>query len=414
MLRTASSRVALVAAGALLLTGCVWGSYRYGPDRTGSNPVEKTLSVANVGTLQQAWSVNAPAASPSAPAVYISTAYVAAGQYLRAINVINGATLWTVDNGFDLQNNPLVTAPPVVTASGVWAGALGGPAPGCGFGNITEYDRATGAVIRGVNNPFPFCGLGAQPTLFATVDGAGNGFFPFQLQTQGHDVQGLIADARFATVNFTGTPTLGGTHMFASYASAISAFDLNGVTNCVSEPAISNVPVCEPQWQYTVDSAHPVAYTPSALFASQPNGTIAALDPAGCGSPPCAPMWIGDTGTTSALGAPAVANGTVYVGSADGNLYAFAAAGCGNATCAPLWKVATGGTVGDPTVANGVVYFGSADGKVYAADASGCGNATCNALWSSAPGAPVDGEPVIATATVYVSRADGTITAYRP
>jgi len=59
---------------------------------------------------------------------------------------------------------------------------------------------------------------------------------------------------------------------------------------------------------------------------------------------------------------PAVANGTVYVGSDDNNVYALNAA-----TGAKLWNYATGSAVfSSPAVSNMVVYVGSNDGNVYA------------------------------------------------
>src|SRR5207237_1141420 len=76
------------------------------------------------------------------------------------------------------------------------------------------------------------------------------------------------------------------------------------------------------------------------------------------------------TATTGAAvgSSPAVANGTVYVGSEDGNLYAFDAAGTTNCSgtpkaCSPLLTATTGGVVySSPAVANGTVYVGSQDG----------------------------------------------------
>jgi eukaryotic-like serine/threonine-protein kinase len=59
---------------------------------------------------------------------------------------------------------------------------------------------------------------------------------------------------------------------------------------------------------------------------------------------------------------PAVASGTVYVGSNDGKVYAL------NATTGALqWSYATGSNVlSSPAVANGIVYIGSNDHKGYA------------------------------------------------
>jgi eukaryotic-like serine/threonine-protein kinase len=66
------------------------------------------------------------------------------------------------------------------------------------------------------------------------------------------------------------------------------------------------------------------------------------------------------------ISSPAVANGSVYVGSTDGNLYALELA-----TGTQKWKFKTGArVVSSPAVAGGVVYFGSYDGNFYAVDAA--------------------------------------------
>ncbi|HKP30536.1 MAG TPA: PQQ-binding-like beta-propeller repeat protein [Gemmatimonadales bacterium] len=64
------------------------------------------------------------------------------------------------------------------------------------------------------------------------------------------------------------------------------------------------------------------------------------------------------------ISSPAVAGGTVYVGSSDGNIYAV-----DRATGTQRWKFATKGPVhSSPAVANGLVYAGSLDGLFYAVD----------------------------------------------
>jgi PGF-CTERM protein len=72
-------------------------------------------------------------------------------------------------------------------------------------------------------------------------------------------------------------------------------------------------------------------------------------------------VWNYTTGS-EVYSSPAVANGTVYVGSSDSNVYAL------NASTGKLtWSFTTGDWVlSSPAVANGVVYVGSVDGNVYA------------------------------------------------
>lgn len=66
------------------------------------------------------------------------------------------------------------------------------------------------------------------------------------------------------------------------------------------------------------------------------------------------------------ISSPAVANGTVYIGSTDGNLYAVDLQ-----SGTERWKFATKVRVtSSPAVDGGVVYFGSYDGNFYALDAA--------------------------------------------
>ena len=66
------------------------------------------------------------------------------------------------------------------------------------------------------------------------------------------------------------------------------------------------------------------------------------------------------------ISSPAVADGTVFVGSTDGNLYAVDLE-----SGTQKWKLFTGVRVtSSPAVENGVVYFGSYSGRFYAVDAA--------------------------------------------
>ena len=94
---------------------------------------------------------------------------------------------------------------------------------------------------------------------------------------------------------------------------------------------------------------------------------------------------------------PAVADGTVYVGSDDNNVYALNAA-----TGHVLWTYTTGSEINSsPAVANGTVYTGSEDDKVYALNA-----ATGHVLWTYTTGGNVDSTPAVAGGTVYIGSDD--------
>ncbi len=113
------------------------------------------------------------------------------------------------------------------------------------------------------------------------------------------------------------------------------------------------------------------------------------------------------------VSSPAVADGTVLVGSGDGHLYALdAASGKGK------WRVETGGRVrASPAVSGGTVYVGSLDGSVYAADlATGAlkwrfdteGHGLSSARFGF-DRKSIQSSPAVADGTVYIGARDGSL-----
>jgi hypothetical protein len=165
------------------------------------------------------------------------------------------------------------------------------------------------------------------------------------------------------------------------------------------------------------------------------NGTLFAFDASGvtgCSGAPkvCAPLWTSTSITAPTYSAPAVSNGTLYVGSFYTGLYAFDAAGSTNCsttagvkTCTPLWTAPTsGGMGGTPAIAYGTVYTVSGSGILSAFDAAGTTNCsgsgaarTCTPLWASGPGGTgyvTPSSPAVANGVVYFSSTDGGTYAY--
>ena len=94
---------------------------------------------------------------------------------------------------------------------------------------------------------------------------------------------------------------------------------------------------------------------------------------------------------------PAVADGTIYFGSADFRLYAVYAE-----TGEQRWVFQAGSWIqSSPTVADGVVYVGSNDGRLYAVDAD-----TGKELWSFYTKYPVKSSPAVADGTVLFGSDD--------
>jgi outer membrane protein assembly factor BamB len=102
--------------------------------------------------------------------------------------------------------------------------------------------------------------------------------------------------------------------------------------------------------------------------------------------------WIYTTGG-SVESSPAVANGTVFVGSNDYRVYALNAS-----TGAQVWNYTTGNDVtSSPAVANNKVYVGGWDQKVYALNAS-----TGAQVWNYTTGSFVFSSPTAASGKVYI------------
>ena len=108
--------------------------------------------------------------------------------------------------------------------------------------------------------------------------------------------------------------------------------------------------------------------------------------------------WTYTTGS-SVYSSPAVANGTLYVGSDDGNIYALNAT-----TGSSIWTYPTYGSVqSSPTVANGMIIVGSDDYNVYALSLTG------GSVWNYTTNGAVESSPTIANGTVYVGSVDGNL-----
>ncbi len=106
--------------------------------------------------------------------------------------------------------------------------------------------------------------------------------------------------------------------------------------------------------------------------------------------------WVFSTGAPI-HSSPAVAGGTVYVGSRDHNFYALDAA-----TGSLNWEYETESWVdSSPSVAGGTVYFGSNDSRLYALDAE-----SGEKVWEFKTDFPVKAAPAIAAGTLFFGSDD--------
>lgn len=102
--------------------------------------------------------------------------------------------------------------------------------------------------------------------------------------------------------------------------------------------------------------------------------------------------------------APAVVDGTVYVGSDDNRVYALSAS-----DGSERWNVSTGGSVkSSPAVVNDTVFVGSNDGRLYALNAT-----DGTERWTVTTGGAVRSSPTVVADTVYVGSDDGNVYAIR-
>lgn len=111
------------------------------------------------------------------------------------------------------------------------------------------------------------------------------------------------------------------------------------------------------------------------------------------------PQWAVETGE-GVSSSPAVADGTVYVGSYDDNVYALDAA-----DGTKQWTFQMSNDVGSaPAVADGIVYVGKGDDSVYALDA-----ADGTEQWAFDTGFDVYSAPAVADGVVYVGSYDNNV-----
>lgn len=118
----------------------------------------------------------------------------------------------------------------------------------------------------------------------------------------------------------------------------------------------------------------------TGMFALKPDGTL---------------KWSYATGPVTS--SPAVANGSVYVGSYDSKVY------CLNAeNGSPIWSFTTDDLIfSSPAVANGRVYVGSYDHKVY------CLNAENGLpIWSFTTGGVIYSSPAVAYGKIFIGSRD--------
>lgn len=366
-----------------------WPQLHHGPGRTGYQPDETTIAPANVDSLSQGKTY----AGDTAPLIVNGVLYVATNR-LYAYRAAGAATCSTQPSGC----TPLWTAP---------AANFDGMAVADGVVFVTDAEGVQAYDASGMTNCSGTPKVCAPLWATSTNEATGPGFTP------GSGSPVVASGILYVPGYGDGiTPSAGGAY--------VAAFDASGSSGCQVYQNFGTI--CVPMWTTTgipasTGNSGSPAIVNGVIYLA--NGALFAFKASGCSPAPttgCPPLW-----TTAVAGttysAPAVANGTVYVGTWNGPLYAYDAAGCGSASCSPLWTADTGGTGGTPAVVNGIVYTVSAGGTLSAFDAagstscSGTGKArTCTPLWTSAPGGSgfvTMSSPAVANGVVYFSSTNG-------
>ena len=148
----------------------------------------------------------------------------------------------------------------------------------------------------------------------------------------------------------------------------------------------------ERQWRFETGGVVPSpAIANGTVYVGSQDNNVYAIDAADGTE-----QWRFET-ENSVFSSPAIQNGTVYVGGADSNVYALDAA---NGT--EQWRFETGGgVVSSPAIVNDTVYLGSNDNNVYALDA-----ADGTEQWRFETGGEVYRATAILNGTVYVGSED--------
>jgi hypothetical protein len=397
---------------ALLVSAGCWGQPGAGPGNTYANGTESGLTLANVATLDEAWSGRGGVSAVMNGKV-VGAYWTGSGVDVVAHDVGSGNEAWsrTLTPAGAVSGYP--THPPVVTGDDVWAGYQARTAGGtCAFG-LARLDLATGSLV-GTDT------TGAPVELVPFGDKVGtvtSTYTPSPLDNTcwpGSSRSLRVADGATGTtawrpsgfVSSTETVTVVGDQLFAVRASQLRSYPAAGC----------GAATCPAAWE-----TQPTGVGALYDLAGDATGPLVAISP---GEPEGLRLHAIDRATGTSLGSVplgsnasslALANGTVYV-AGDTTLTAFDVASCAAGTCTSTWTATLGGpaTWADGlAVAGGVVYVGREDGVVEAFAAGGCGGAaTCPAVTSVSTEGTVL-QLAVSQGHLFVG-SDSTVTAFAP
>jgi outer membrane protein assembly factor BamB len=395
----------------LLLNGC-WFQPGWGPGRAGHNADEDQLTLANVATLQQGWSIDLGASPALHPVMSEYGVHAVSGDTVTTVALADGSTRWTY--AIDLGPRDTVGSPSMggVPNNQHWLHVpiirYDSPDDQEVYGSNAVLDPATGAVDTtmgrfGDNGSIAVDGemASAIARVERNIDEPPRPWATLILSYGNYVYRWW--DVLLANGPTEDVPTaLGRDRIVFGLDDQVQAFARTGCYYC--------------QALWTTDLGA-TATTPALSNASQTvfvgdsSGGVSALNLID-GSV----RWTADLGgDRSIVAPPSIGYGQLYVTSSDGRLHSFDAGGCGAPTCGPTWVADVGGEVEmQAALAGGVVYVATTDGTLHALDANGCGAAECPLLWSSDTGSRITGGPVVSDGHLLVGTEDGRLIAYRP
>ena len=439
----------VVGAMTLVLGACDWPMFHNGPTQDGYNSTETIVGPGNVAQLTQRWRGNTGNElfdrSPvlARGRLYIGEqgnrldAFLATGNMSTCAGTPKACPrLWSYSPGGSQVTNG---SPAVIenVVYGSWDGGKLYAFDARGNTNCAGTPKTCGPLWRTtqMGNTAPSSPQVANGVVYVNVFDTGtlNAFDAAGI-TNCSGVPKVCSPLWTAATgaNVSGSPAIAnGVAYVTSQDGSLYAFDAAGATNCSGLPK-----TCTPLW--TAPTGHVLDAPPAVsggivYVAGGGERVVYAFDATGstdCSGVPktCTPLWTAPTnGNTYAT--PAIAYGTVYIGSyggVGGNvLSAFDAQGITNCAgapkvCSPLWTGPTGGIdVSSPAVANGLVFAGSIDNKLYAFDAHGISHCsgsptTCSPLWTAMTGDLIESSPAVANGWVYVGSNDHYVHAYSP
>jgi outer membrane protein assembly factor BamB len=419
----------------LVLSACDWAVFRSDPAHTGSSAdTSISADALRSGGLHLDWTATAGSAVVSSPAVAGGVVYVGSSDGdLYAFDANGTQQCAGVPKGCEplwrgLAPGIISYASPAVVEAVVYIASAAGVlyafdaqgTAGCGGSPRTCVPLWTASLgNQGGHNIF------SSPTVANGVVYIGsndNRLYAFDAAGTTNCAGSPKTCAPLWTAPTSGapndSPAVASGTVYVGAGTKLYAFDASGTTGCSGLPKS-----CAPLWTAAINGCCPIfassspAVAGGTVFIGSENGSLYAFDAAGTtnclGTPKtCLPLWRGAS-RDYLFSSPAVADGVVYAASYDGYLRAYDAAGITNCSgtpkiCKRLWRAYNGNTNSSPAMANGVIYLGGHDGHTLKAfDTSG------NELWSTILGGEVDSSPAVANGSVYVGAGDGKVYAFR-